>query len=73
MQDRSSRPCESNLAAAQGPYASIGDREQALQFLDEAVQQHDGNLLFCKVNPWFDPLQSDRRSQAFLRRTGIPE
>jgi TolB-like protein/DNA-binding winged helix-turn-helix (wHTH) protein len=54
-------------------YASLGNREQALYFLNEAIRQHDSNLLLCKVNPWLGPLHSDPRFQTLLRRIGIPD
>jgi tetratricopeptide (TPR) repeat protein len=54
-------------------YASLGDSEQALQFLNKAVQQHDSNLLLCKVNPWFASLRSEDRFQAVLRRIEVPD
>ncbi len=53
-------------------YAGLGDRERALQHLEKAFQERDSNLLFCKINPWLDPLRGDPRFQDLLRRMNFP-
>jgi Tfp pilus assembly protein PilF len=54
-------------------YAGLGDHERALQYLEKALQERHNQLLFCKVDPWLDPLRSDARFQDFLRRLNIPQ
>lgn len=54
-------------------YAGLNDRERTLHYIEAALQQQDGDLLFCKVFPWFDPLHSDPRFQDLLHRIGIPD
>ena len=57
-----------NLSAV---YVGLGDRDRALELLQEAVRQRSQGLVFLKVDPWFDPLRSDPRFHALLRELGI--
>jgi hypothetical protein len=52
-------------------YARLGDREQALYWLDRAYEQRTAWLAFAKVTPVYDNLRSDPRFQAFLQRMGF--
>ena len=51
----------------------LGDYEQTIVWLEKATEKHDGILPF--LNTWyvFDPLRSDPRFQALLRRMNFPE
>ena len=51
----------------------LGEHEQAIGWLQKAVEERDGLLMFLKVYPFFDPLRSDPRFQALLRRMNVPE
>jgi tetratricopeptide (TPR) repeat protein len=62
------------LAAA---YAALGDKDRAFYWLDQAYTyrenvSHDWGLSILKANPLLDPLRSDPRYQALLRRIGLP-
>jgi TolB-like protein/Flp pilus assembly protein TadD len=48
-------------------YIGLGDKNQALQWLGKAVDQHEIRLSL-KTDPLFDPLRSDSRFEALLRR-----
>jgi TolB-like protein/Flp pilus assembly protein TadD len=48
-------------------YIGLGDKNQALQWLGRAVDQHEIRLSL-KTDPLFDPLRSDSRFEALLRR-----
>lgn len=52
-------------------YAAIGDKSQALRWLDEAHQEHDGGLSLLKVDPGMDGLRAEPRFQAILERIGL--
>jgi TolB-like protein/DNA-binding winged helix-turn-helix (wHTH) protein/Flp pilus assembly protein TadD len=52
-------------------YAGLGDRREALAWLDKAYEQHDVGMLGLKAVPAFDGLRSDPRFQALLRRVGF--
>jgi TolB-like protein/DNA-binding winged helix-turn-helix (wHTH) protein len=49
-------------------YAEIGDKDRALASLAEAVRYHDPMLLFVKVDPAYDSLQSDARFVVLVQR-----
>jgi len=52
--------------------AKLGDNEQALFGLENAVEQRDSFLTLLKVNPRFDGLCSDPRFRNLLPRVGLP-
>jgi len=53
-------------------WTSLGDREQALHFLDEAYAAHSSVLSDLAVDPIYDPLRQDPRFTDLLRRFGLP-
>jgi DNA-binding winged helix-turn-helix (wHTH) protein/tetratricopeptide (TPR) repeat protein len=52
-------------------YASLGDRENALMWLDRAVLQRASLLGFLAQNPTFDGLHNDPRFAAIVDQVGI--
>jgi hypothetical protein len=52
-------------------YAGLGDREQAFAWLDRAYDERPRPMLGLKVNPRLDPLRSDPRFVALLRRMKV--
>ena len=50
----------------------LGDNDQAISWLQQAADERDGQMAF--LNTWFlfDPLRSDPRFQALLRRMNFP-
>ncbi|MEE9234307.1 MAG: protein kinase [Candidatus Acidoferrales bacterium] len=57
-------------------YAGLGDREQALQWLERALDEemYEMHLVgLIRVDPLLDPLRSDPRFQDLLRRMNFPE
>ena len=51
-------------------YAGLGDKDRAFEWLEKAYKDHL-YLLTLKVNPESDPLRSDPRFDALLRRIGL--
>jgi TolB-like protein/tetratricopeptide (TPR) repeat protein/DNA-binding winged helix-turn-helix (wHTH) protein len=49
----------------------MGNREQALDLLNAAVQEHSPRVAFIGVEPRFDELRADRRFAALLRSLGL--
>jgi serine/threonine-protein kinase len=53
-------------------YLTLGDKDQAFQWLEKAHQERDGWLSFLKVEPKHDSLRSDPRFQTMLRNMNFP-
>ena len=53
-------------------YASLGDKDEAMRWLERAYRGRDAWLALLKVQPRFDPLRSDPRFQDLLRRMNFP-
>ena len=51
-------------------YAGLGDKDQAMIWLNKAYQARFNPSILMR--PVFDPLQSDPRFQDLLRRIGLP-
>ena len=58
-----------NLAVG---YALAGDREKAMESLEQALAQRDDELMACIRFPAFDSLHSDPRWAALLTQMGLP-
>lgn len=54
-------------------YTQAGEKEQALEYLERAYQQHRPLLMWLKAGRIWDPLRSDPRFQALLRRMNFPQ
>jgi len=54
-------------------YSGIGQKEEAIQWLEKAYNSHDTELTWLKVDPMFESLHDDPRYQDLLRRVGFPE
>jgi TolB-like protein/DNA-binding winged helix-turn-helix (wHTH) protein len=52
-------------------YTGLGDREQALKWLEVAHDDRSNNMIFLGVAPEFDSLRSDPQFQSLLRRMGL--
>jgi len=53
-------------------YLALGDKEQALEWLESAYREDPGWLVWLKVDPVMDPLRSDLRFQELLRGLNFP-
>jgi TolB-like protein/DNA-binding winged helix-turn-helix (wHTH) protein/Tfp pilus assembly protein PilF len=54
-------------------YVGMGNKDEALAWLEKAYSQHSNVLTTLKVDPAFDPLRSDPRFQDLLRRVGLAQ
>jgi len=52
-------------------YARLGDKEQALAWLEKACEERSGPVYYLKVDAAWDPLRSDPRFNDLLRRVGL--
>ena len=61
-----------SAALIAGCYVGLGDVNQAVDWLQVAYDERDGQCLFVGKS-WFDPLHPDPRFQALLRRMNFPQ
>jgi TolB-like protein/DNA-binding winged helix-turn-helix (wHTH) protein/Tfp pilus assembly protein PilF len=54
-------------------YVGMGNKDQALAWLEKAYAQHSNVLTTLRVEPAFDGLRGDRRFQDLLRRVGLSQ
>ncbi len=54
-------------------YAALGDRDKAFACLEEGYQGRYFGMVYLAVDPDLDPLRSDPRFLALLRRLNLPE
>lgn len=54
-------------------YIGLGDKEQALAMLTQAVREHSADLVFLASAPEFDALHEDPRFKALEARIGFPD
>ncbi len=54
-------------------YASLGMKEEALEWIERSFFQHSNFLVNLNIAPEFDTLRGDARFTAFLRRAGFLE
>lgn len=52
-------------------YAGLGDRDQAMKWLEKAYGERTEYLIYLKVEPMADPLRSDPRFRDLVRRMGL--
>jgi predicted Zn-dependent protease len=55
-----------------GVYTGLGDRDQAFKWLDKSVEERDDRLVYLEAEPMADPLRSDPRFAALMKRVGLP-
>jgi adenylate cyclase len=53
-------------------YASAGDRNRALEWLERAFEARDPGMPYIGVVPVWDPMHDDLRFQSILRRMNLP-
>jgi TolB-like protein/Tfp pilus assembly protein PilF len=54
-------------------YSLIGEKDQALLYLEKGYRKHSEEIQYLKVEREFDPLRSDPRFRELERRAGLPE
>jgi adenylate cyclase len=52
-------------------YAGLGEKDKAFEWLAKAYEEHAGQILWIKVDPWFENLHSDPRYKELLKKVGI--
>ncbi len=54
-------------------YVGLGDKQEALQWLEKAYRERADCMLWLRVDTRLDPIRDDPRFQALLRRMNFPE
>ena len=54
-------------------YTALGDKEQALSWLDKDVTERSAFAIFASVDPALDDLRTDARFKALLKQMNLPE
>src|SRR5207253_77775 len=62
------RPLAIDVAA---DYAMLGDNDKAFAWLAKALREHDGPLMYVKVDDRLDGLRSDTRLGDIIRAVGL--
>jgi serine/threonine-protein kinase len=52
-------------------YASLNDKDPALDWLQQAYEERVGDLIYLKVDPFLDNLRSDPRFAGLLKKVGL--
>jgi tetratricopeptide (TPR) repeat protein len=53
-------------------YAALGNKDEAINWLEKAYAAHAAGMIFMKTEPFFDSLHSDPRFQSLERRVTFP-
>lgn len=63
-----------SIAAFAVLYAALGEKEQALDWLEKEYEERSGDsLLILKISPDWDSLRSEPRFIALLKKMGLDE
>ena len=52
-------------------YTSLGQKDQAFQWLKRGADEQDDRMVWLKSEPWNDPLRADPRYAELLKRVGF--
>jgi tetratricopeptide (TPR) repeat protein len=53
-------------------YLGLGEKNQALGWMERAYEEHDQGMVYIKAYPGWDTLRSEPRFQALVRRMHFP-
>ncbi|MEQ8211030.1 MAG: tetratricopeptide repeat protein [Lacipirellulaceae bacterium] len=51
----------------------LGETDEAFRYLDRAFHENSWELVFLRVEPWFDPLRDDPRFKRLEKSMGFPD
>lgn len=54
-------------------YVALGDKKNALTYLEKAVDQHVGWVVRLGVDPALDPIRTEPQFEQLSQRIGIPQ
>jgi hypothetical protein len=53
-------------------YVGLGENDKAFAWLEKTLEQRSGPFNEVNADPLFDPLRTDARFSALVRRMGVP-
>jgi TolB-like protein/Tfp pilus assembly protein PilF len=53
-------------------YVALGEKEEAIKFLEQALEERAAWVPYLPTDPWFDPIRDDPRFADLLQRGGLP-
>ena len=71
LQKLNERKPSANLYAMARQCALLGEKEQAFEYLNKAIEKRQGQLVQLNVEPSFDILRDDLRFDELVRRVGL--
>jgi tetratricopeptide (TPR) repeat protein len=54
-------------------YIGLGEKDEAMTWLERAYEEHDQWMVYINAYPGWDPLRSEPRFQALVRRMNFPQ
>jgi serine/threonine-protein kinase len=54
-------------------YIGLGEKNRALGWMERAYEEHVEGMVYIKAYPGWDPLRSEPRFQALVRRMNFPQ
>ena len=69
---RASKPLDAAPIRIAMIHIGLGETDRAFEWLEKAYEAKDWQMALLKVEPLFDPLQSDQRFAALVERVGLP-
>jgi eukaryotic-like serine/threonine-protein kinase len=54
-------------------YVLLGDKDKAFYWLEKGYEERDGFMVELAVSPMFDPVRSDPRYKALVKKIGFPQ
>ncbi|MGA8152720.1 MAG: protein kinase [Terriglobales bacterium] len=53
-------------------YAGLDDKSRALDWINKGIEERSANMVYLKVDPFFENLHADPRFDDLVRRMGLP-
>ena len=71
MIDRCNTQCGNTAYGIAKVYTALGEKDEAIQWLNIGYDRRVFNMFFLRVDPFFDGLHGDPRYEELLRRIGL--
>src|SRR5205085_12091646 len=62
-----------NTTAFASIYLGLGEKEKALDWLEESYQDQESACWYLKIDPIYDSVRNEPRFQALLKKVGLDQ